>query len=269
MEIFPVTTTTTTSGTTTATQSHNDSPTKETAKVGGTPLRAVSTTSCDVDGNQNVETRSQKFGASTALFPGSKVLSQDLANKLHSMVVQAEREKGQKLQFPHWRLLWRGTDDGFEAVTFHRLCDNQGPTISVIRTHSRVDYIFGGYTPLQFQSTTFGYRGGCSGRTFVYSLVRAGAPTGLILRCMDHEHCIFDYPSRGPVYGGGCCLHIADLCNESTGNYSNTSAPKGLYCEAPPLNLDGGDDSTAYLTGDFGGWLVAEIEVWCNSTDLL
>jgi BTB/POZ domain-containing protein KCTD9 len=34
--------------------------------------------------------------------------------------------------------------DGFKADIFHKMCDNRGPTLSVIK--SEHDYIFGGYT---------------------------------------------------------------------------------------------------------------------------
>ncbi len=33
-----------------------------------------------------------------------------------------------------WHLLYKGNRDGFNAKDFHRLCDNKGPTITVIRT---------------------------------------------------------------------------------------------------------------------------------------
>jgi hypothetical protein len=40
-----------------------------------------------------------------------------------------------------WCLLYKGSRDGFNAKDFHRLCDNKGPTITVIRT--RQGRIFG------------------------------------------------------------------------------------------------------------------------------
>jgi len=42
-----------------------------------------------------------------------------------------------------WNLLYKGNRDGFNAKDFHRLCDNQGPTITIIRT--RQGKIFGFY----------------------------------------------------------------------------------------------------------------------------
>ena len=41
-------------------------------------------------------------------------------------------------------LLWRGSRHGFGTKKFHSLCDNKGPTLTVIK--STTGYIFGGYT---------------------------------------------------------------------------------------------------------------------------
>ncbi len=43
----------------------------------------------------------------------------------------------------------RGTTDGFKADTFHSLCDNQGPTLTVIKSHT--DFIFGGFTKMNWE----------------------------------------------------------------------------------------------------------------------
>ena len=43
-------------------------------------------------------------------------------------------------------LIFRGTDDGFEAEAFHKKCDNQGETLTIIK--SGMGKIFGGYTDI-------------------------------------------------------------------------------------------------------------------------
>lgn len=44
----------------------------------------------------------------------------------------------------------RGTEDGFTAEQFHKLCDRKGPTLTVIRSGETgsidKDYVFGGFT---------------------------------------------------------------------------------------------------------------------------
>ena len=34
------------------------------------------------------------------------------------------------------KLIYRGSRDGFKAIDFHTKCDNQGPTISIIKSLS-------------------------------------------------------------------------------------------------------------------------------------
>jgi hypothetical protein len=51
---------------------------------------------------------------------------------------------------PETTLLYKGSKDGFKANTFHFLCDNKGPTISLIK--SDYEKVFGAYTKLSFKS---------------------------------------------------------------------------------------------------------------------
>jgi len=53
------------------------------------------------------------------------------------------------------KLLMRSTEDGFTAEKFHRLCDNMGPTLTVVKSNNSEfgeDQIFGGFTTLSWQS---------------------------------------------------------------------------------------------------------------------
>ncbi|CAG8615538.1 4157_t:CDS:2 [Acaulospora morrowiae] len=55
-----------------------------------------------------------------------------------------------ELQY-EFRLLLRGSRDGFSASTFHDRCDNQGPTIVVLKVDEK--HVIGGYNPLSWCST--------------------------------------------------------------------------------------------------------------------
>ena len=48
------------------------------------------------------------------------------------------------------KLLYRKSKDGDSYDTFHKLCDNQGPTITLIK--STEGFIIGGYTPLNWDN---------------------------------------------------------------------------------------------------------------------
>ena len=53
-------------------------------------------------------------------------------------VVQSEQD---------WKLCWRASQDGWAADTFHSLCDEKGPTITIVKVGR---YIFGGYTSVSW-----------------------------------------------------------------------------------------------------------------------
>ena len=50
-----------------------------------------------------------------------------------------------------WLLLYRASRDGFNGSAFHKLCDNIGPTVTVVKSGSNV---FGGFTERAWASKT-------------------------------------------------------------------------------------------------------------------
>ena len=48
-----------------------------------------------------------------------------------------------------WKLLYRASEHGYIASSFHECCDDKGPTLIVIKSRAGLlsySYIFGGYT---------------------------------------------------------------------------------------------------------------------------
>ncbi len=43
-----------------------------------------------------------------------------------------------------WNLIYRTSEHGYTAQSFHEYCDNKGPTLIVIKSSG--GWIFGGYT---------------------------------------------------------------------------------------------------------------------------
>lgn len=73
------------------------------------------------------------YSYETGAFYDSLILSKESRQHLHVFL------GGQKA----YKLVYRGSRDGWSADTFHCLCDNTGPTVTVIRKASSV---FGGFT---------------------------------------------------------------------------------------------------------------------------
>ena len=53
------------------------------------------------------------------------------------------------LQEGKWKLLFRGSRDGFQAETLHSKCDNKGPTVTIVKSGNN---IFGGFTEISWNS---------------------------------------------------------------------------------------------------------------------
>ena len=52
----------------------------------------------------------------------------------------------------HWKLCWRASRDGWAAERFHSLCDDKGPTVTIIKVGK---YIFGGYASESWSKSFF------------------------------------------------------------------------------------------------------------------
>ena len=48
------------------------------------------------------------------------------------------------------KLLYRGSKDGWDAKDFHSLCDNQGPTVTIVK--SSAGRVSGGFTTVSWTS---------------------------------------------------------------------------------------------------------------------
>lgn len=115
-----------------------------------------------------------------------------------------------------FELLWKGSRDGFKAATFHSMCNNKGPTVTVIK--SEHDKVFGGFTSESWGfAGTGNYQYKHDPTAFIYSLTNKGKYAQQL-----NQNSILDYHNCGPVFGldgGFCDIDIGDDCNTSNNNY--------------------------------------------------
>jgi hypothetical protein len=100
-----------------------------------------------------------------------------------------------------WKLIYQATKDGFEASSFHKICNHQGPTLCVIKSEN--GNIFGGFTALSWTSNG-NYRHHIE--NFIFSLktmegneairFKQTAPNGT-------THSIYDNSGHLCTFGGG------------------------------------------------------------------
>ena len=106
------------------------------------------------------------------------------------------------------KLLFRASENEFEATSFHKLCDNKGATITIIHSKDN-DYIFGGYT-----SKSWKLGGGTVSdlNAFLFKI----RPNVAIFELKDRfgNGAIWNYTGYGPIFGTG---HDVYIINNSVG----------------------------------------------------
>lgn len=141
---------------------------------------------------------------------------------------------GSKMRFS---LIFRGTRDSFNASTFHKLCDDKGPTICLIKSDS--GRVFGGYTSISWKSDNSFYP---DEKAFVFSL----SDKTVHRQYQNKETAVFHYSEIMVFFGNGD-LVVTSNSDQSPTSYSNL----GMTYQ-PPEGLMIGDQKTkSYLAGSF------------------
>eukprot|EP01084_Bolivina_argentea_P003186 5957_1 len=122
--------------------------------------------------------------------------------------------------FAEYKLLYRGTRDGFGATTYHSKCDGVCGTVTVVLSEHK--HVFGGYTPIKIAGNVFA----CddpTNKTFVFLLrsQRGNQPNKWNL--VTTKGAIHQNSGYLPIFGHNdrytfCLLNNA---NSRTDNYSN------------------------------------------------
>ena len=148
---------------------------------------------------------------------------------------------------PRLELLYRASRDGWAANQFHSMCDNRGPTITLIRCTA--GHIFGGYSDQPWTTAGQYLR---SDHAFLFSLRNpAGiAPTKMPLTGSSNGNAIFHHGSYGPTFGDGHDLQVP-----TNSNVSNGCTSLGNSYRVPP------GQNSSFLVGN-STFLAAEIEVF-------
>ena len=135
------------------------------------------------------------------------------------------------------RLLYRGSRDGFKAEDFHRLCDKKGETLVIIKSTN--NYIFGGYTSINWDSTK--WNGKCGkynnarrqgeGLEFVFTLKNPHGipPEKFNIKDVWLDHSICCDINLGPIFGCND-IRIENNCNTNSNSFGYYDFVPGEYC---------------------------------------
>jgi hypothetical protein len=103
------------------------------------------------------------------------------------------------------------------AADFHRMCDNQGPTVTVVQVGAR---LFGAYTSRPWTGANDYQQ---AEQAFLFRLTDgtvAGAQP-VMLPCHQPGHGMREEKSYGPTFGSGHDLYIANNAGNNSDSYSN------------------------------------------------
>ena len=134
-------------------------------------------------------------------------------------------------------LLYRGSRDGFKASKFHEKCDNKGETLTIIKSDG--DFIFGGYTEINWESTTWNghvgeknnARRNGKGNEFVFTLKNPHniPPSKFNMKQDWLNHSICCDVNLGPIFGCND-IRIENDCNTRRNSFSYYDFNPGEYC---------------------------------------
>ena len=175
--------------------------------------------------------RVNKYYSALKLEDSSIITTIDPVKQLHAWVKEVD-SKDQK-----FKLLWKGSRDGFTLSKFHSNCDGKGPTLTVIQSTDGV--IFGGFTSYSWCGDGNYHE---DKTAFIYSITK-----GYKVSKQNSTSSICCNSIRGPIFGGSDIV-IYDNCNATNDNHCNPST----------WTLPSGE---SYLSGS-NYFTVKEIEVY-------
>ncbi|XP_046861427.1 uncharacterized protein LOC124454695 [Xenia sp. Carnegie-2017] len=109
---------------------------------------------------------------------------------------------------------YQATINGWEATTFHSLCDNKGPTLVIVKVGT---FVFGGFASESWKGDDRYIR---ANRSFIFSLKNNYGLPPFKSEVVKPQYAIYDYSAYGPTFGGGHDLYISDNANSNYYSHS-------------------------------------------------
>ncbi|EXX60249.1 uncharacterized protein OCT59_021173 [Rhizophagus irregularis] len=98
-----------------------------------------------------------------------------------------------------FKLIFRGSRDGFSPNKFHEICDNESGTVSIFKVKYS-DEILGGYNPIEWKSD-MGF--GITNKSFIFFFKNKKNIEHILSRVKDENLAIRYWDNYGPSFGSG------------------------------------------------------------------
>jgi hypothetical protein len=150
-----------------------------------------------------------------------------------------------------FKLILRGSRDGFTPEEFHKICDNKSQTITIIKVKGSNE-ILGGYNPIVWKNCFFGKKGATKD-SFIFSFKNDDSTEDYIIsRVKDEKYAIYNDLVHGPSFGYSDLMIMKDVMSE---NYFAR-----CYCKKYSY------EKSIRETGDF--YFIEEYEVFQITKDI-
>jgi hypothetical protein len=134
-----------------------------------------------------------------------------------SLIVSDFPEIFAEFRYKQFKLLWRGSRDGFGASEFHRRCDGHAKTLTMILDTKR--NIFGGFTPVEWETPVHVniWKADDSRKSFLFTLQNPHsiAPRQFALKPAEKHKAIRCDSRCGPCFSD---MAVSNNCNANTGS---------------------------------------------------
>jgi hypothetical protein len=143
---------------------------------------------------------------------------------LDSLIVAEYPPLFEEFRGRRFNLVWRGSRDGFTAQEFHRRCDGRANTLTLIADTD--GNVFGGFTPVKWESRSSGVKGDNSLRSFLFTVrnPHGVSPRKFALRAEKKGSAIWCNGGYGPTFGVGDDYYseilVCHHCNECRNSWT-------------------------------------------------
>ncbi|RHZ65615.1 hypothetical protein Glove_313g18 [Diversispora epigaea] len=148
----------------------------------------------------------------------SNIITNEHALEISSWI--DKKESSYIENYPYeFKLLVRGSRDGFDVKTIYNICDKVSKTIIILKVEGTGE-ILGGYNPLEWENNNDQYKN--TQDSFIFSLKTANLKNSILSRVIrNFDYAIYNHPEKSSL-GFGCALCLI----------GNLKTKKRCYCMA-------------------------------------
>lgn len=126
-----------------------------------------------------------------------------VSSHLQATKMTVEYKKKDQKQMTKWiggrkkyTLLYKASRHGCSATNFHNICNNKGPTVTIL--YNNDEFIYGGYTSLSWKSVGLFQP---DNNAFLFRLYQNGNWKPVKMPVKNAQHAIYDIATYGPTFG--------------------------------------------------------------------